>query len=113
MTNINELQDLEDLKGIQLVISAEGLKAAAENFAQTIYEQGYFDGCRDVKAANEIAAANKLYTTQEVTELLQVSRQTLYNWKKVGVCVPLKIGGAVRYTNEHIALMNGLKMRPK
>ena len=37
------------------------------------------------------------YTVQEVMEKLGVTRNTLINWKKKGILVPIKIGNVVRY----------------
>lgn len=44
----------------------------------------------------------QLFTGKEVQEMLQVSRQTLYNWKNNGVLLPHKIVGKLFYKLECI-----------
>lgn len=38
-----------------------------------------------------------LLTQDECMKLLNVSRQTLYNYKATGILAPIKLGGKVRY----------------
>lgn len=44
----------------------------------------------------------KLYTTQEVADMLGVSRQTVYNWIENNEIESVKLVGRIRITQEAI-----------
>lgn len=72
-----------------MVIKAEDLKKA---ICDTICETRR-------QMENEIAKneSETLLTGQQVQEKLNVSRTTLWNWRKDGYLVPIEIGGKYRY----------------
>lgn len=45
---------------------------------------------------------NKLYTLQEVADILRVSRQTIYNNIRKGTIQPTKYGKSYRVTEEQL-----------
>lgn len=44
----------------------------------------------------------KSYTPKEVSELMQVSRQTVYNWVTAGTVKAFKIGNNLRITESEV-----------
>lgn len=54
-------------------------------------------------------------TTQEVTELLGVTRQTLYNWRKQGTLPAYRFGTsfAVRYKRSDIEQIRAQALTPR
>lgn len=46
----------------------------------------------------------KLVTVKRLTEILQVSKQTIYNWRDEGLIKPMKVGGRVLYDLNKIKL---------
>lgn len=52
--------------------------------------------------------ADDLLTTEEVADLLRVSRQTLWRWRKDGTLPARKVGALVRYRRSDVdALLDG------
>ena len=80
---------LEDGGTTLLVISADDLKRA---ICDTVSETKRL-------LEDEVAKNNSetLLTSQQVQERLNVSRTTLWNWRKYGYLLPIEIGGKVRY----------------
>jgi len=44
----------------------------------------------------------KYLTSVDVSKMLKVTVQTLHNWKRKGILIPLKIGGRVLYKKEDV-----------
>ena len=80
---------LEDGGTTLLVIRADDLKKAI------------LDTVNETKRLleDEVAKNNSktLLTSQQVQERLNISRTTLWNWRKDGYLLPIEIGGKVRY----------------
>ncbi len=59
----------------------------------------------DNKLSEQTAPADSEHeylTTNQVCQLLKVSRVTLWSWNKKGVLVPVRIGNLLRYRKEDI-----------
>lgn len=54
--------------------------------------------------------ANKLLTQQDLAERWQVEVRTIENYRKSGVIQPIKGIPAIRFTEEHILELEGLKL---
>ncbi len=50
---------------------------------------------------------DQLLTTTEATELLKVSRATLWNWRKSGQLRPQQVGGVIRYRKRDVLTLKG------
>lgn len=50
---------------------------------------------------------NKLYTVEELTELLHVHRRTLYRYINTGKLKGIKVGGYWRFTEEQLKAFLG------
>lgn len=72
-----------------MVIKAEDLKKA---ICETISETR-----RQMESEIAMNESETLLTGQQVQEKLNVSRTTLWNWRKDGYLVPIEIGGKYRY----------------
>lgn len=55
----------------------------------------------------------RLFTSRQVQDALQVTRQSLWVWRRQGLLVPVTLGRSLRYRAEDIdeVMKNGL--RPK
>ncbi len=53
---------------------------------------------------------NKLLTQQELAERWQVDVSTITNWRKEGVITPAKGIPAIRFTEQHILELEGVKL---
>lgn len=45
---------------------------------------------------------DKLYTTKELADLLQVNRMSIYNWVRRGKLSYIKLGSLVRFSEESV-----------
>ncbi|MBU5312304.1 helix-turn-helix domain-containing protein [Tissierella carlieri] len=52
----------------------------------------------------------KLLTQQDLAERWQVDVSTITNWRKEGILQPIKGIPAIRFTEEHIAELEGVKL---
>lgn len=52
----------------------------------------------------------KLYTRDQVMELLHVGETTLWNWEKKEILVPVRVGKNVLYTEDEIKRVLALKV---
>lgn len=80
---------LEDGGTTLLVIRADDLKKAILDTVNETKRQ----------LEDEVAKNNSetLLTGQQVQERLNISRTTLWNWRKDGYLLPIEIGGKIRY----------------
>ena len=53
---------------------------------------------------------NKLLTQQELAERWQVDVSTITNWRKEGIITPAKGIPAIRFTEQHILELEGVKL---
>ncbi|HPD18305.1 MAG: MerR family transcriptional regulator [Candidatus Goldbacteria bacterium] len=51
----------------------------------------------------------KLYSIKEISSLLNVHEQTLRNWERKNLVVPLRVGLRRIYTDEHLKLCKKIK----
>ena len=72
-----------------MVIKAEDLK---ETIRETVSETR-----RQMEDEIAMNKSETLLTSQQVQNQLNVSRTTLWNWRRNGYLVPLEIGGKYRY----------------
>ena len=52
----------------------------------------------------------KLLTQQDLAERWQVTTETITNWRKEGVITPAKDIPAIRFTEQHILELEGVKL---
>ncbi|MCE5299814.1 MAG: helix-turn-helix domain-containing protein [Spirochaetia bacterium] len=57
----------------------------------------------------EKSGSKQIYTINEVALMLNVHQQTLRNWERKKVIVPLRAGSRRIYTHEHIELCKKIK----
>lgn len=43
-----------------------------------------------------------LLTTQEVADLLRVTRSSISRWSKIGILTPIRIGGLLRFRRDQV-----------
>ena len=63
-----------------------------------------------MQEAEEIASNDKLLTIDEASELLSVSKMTLYRWDQTGILKKVEIGGKRRYRKSDIERLVGCKL---
>lgn len=51
----------------------------------------------------------KLYSIKEISSLLNVHQQTLRNWERKNLIIPLRVGLRRIYTMEHLSLCKKIK----
>jgi excisionase family DNA binding protein len=90
-TQATELQSIlnnPDLAGkLTFQLSGPDLVNAIQQAAETINEN----------RGEKITAEEKYLTPDQASEMLQVSKVTLWNWKRTGILTAFKIGRQVRY----------------
>ena len=105
MTNINlSLADiLASDANVILQISAKDLKEFAQNILV---------GAKSVAMIEAEAAAtsDQLLTIDEASELLSVSKMTLYRWDQNGILKKVEIGGKRRYRKSDIERIVGTRL---
>jgi excisionase family DNA binding protein len=86
-----------------LQVSAKDLKEFAQNILV---------GAKSVAMIEAEAAAtsDQLLTIDEASELLSVSKMTLYRWDKSGILKKVEIGGKRRYRKGDIERLAGCRM---
>ena len=55
---------------------------------------------------------NKLLTQQDLADRWQVSVRAIENWRKEGVLQPAKGVPAIRFTEDYIAGLEGVELKP-
>ena len=63
-----------------------------------------------MQEAEELATNDKLLTIDEASELLSVSKMTLYRWDQTGILKKVEIGGKRRYRKSDIEILVGCKL---
>ena len=63
-----------------------------------------------MQEAEELATNDKLLTIDEASELLSVSKMTLYRWDQTGILKKVEIGGKRRYRKSDIEKLVGCKL---
>ena len=63
-----------------------------------------------MQEAEELATNDKLLTIDEASELLSVSKMTLYRWDQTGILKKVEIGGKRRYRKSDIERLVGCKL---
>ena len=86
-----------------LQVSAKDLKEFAQNI---------LIGAKTVAMIEAEAAStsDQLLTIDEASELLSVSKMTLYRWDKSGILKKVEIGGKRRYRKGDIERLAGCRM---
>ena len=86
-----------------LQVSAKDLKELAQNI---------LIGAKSVAMIEAEAAAtsDQLLTIDEASELLSVSKMTLYRWDQNGILKKVEIGGKRRYRKSDIERLVGCKI---
>jgi DNA-binding transcriptional MerR regulator len=91
---------------IQFLAELDNRLIIAQQSQQEVKQKTTEEPNLTTNEVNPIQVANsvkeKFYTIAQVMEVFQISRNTIYKWKKSGFLAPIKIGGRVLYEKGNV-----------